>query len=343
MPSFGGNSWRQAWQILRGLVEDLEEKLQEEWATSIQAIERIEEFNCGGEWWVYVKTALPAVGSAMWLLLTPSAEEILENYLNPKTGRGGSRRGRRARRRWRGGNRGQRRLFFGNGIPDIDEEIGKRLPGGRAIRGRRIGPGEWLFWTGVDTMDRALWYFLLWEASQTFLTKWHSELLKSEQCSDLPETWLNYQSYRETDNIEGPFFDSDDTSNADYRFGWSKPDAGSTDTKLDRGVNAFVVCRNTMTVTGVNPEGYASGTIRRRVTAISADDTVRLLAQDLFDFQQQGEETIELPQIDAAQDVPNCRAVETRVNFLDGSVTGQTWNIVLQTNLSITGSQAPHE
>lgn len=184
-------AWRQAWQLLEDQVDNLGDILEEEWKGSVNAIEELREFDCGGQWTVYLRTALPAVGEALWLLLIPALDEILEEYLNPKSGRGGSRRGRRSRRQWRAGNRGQRRLFFSNFIPDMDEEIARRIPGGERIRGRRIGPGEWLFFTGIDALDRVFWHWLVWEASQTFLTEWASELQESEQCKKAEQRFFN--------------------------------------------------------------------------------------------------------------------------------------------------------
>lgn len=174
---------RQLLMFARDQADNIGEFLGEEWDSMVNGIEEFREIDCGGEWVVYVRTFLPAGAAALRLLLTPSPGEILENYLNPKNGRGGSRRGRRARRGWRRGRRGRRRLWFGNGIPDLDEEIARRLPGGRFVRGRRIGLGEHLFWTGIDTADRLLWYWLLWEASETLMTTWTSELIESRECS----------------------------------------------------------------------------------------------------------------------------------------------------------------
>lgn len=59
-----------------------------------QAIVDVWEIDCQGSWIVYVKTGVTAAGAALFLIVTPSFNEVLENYLQPKPGRLGGRRGR---------------------------------------------------------------------------------------------------------------------------------------------------------------------------------------------------------------------------------------------------------
>lgn len=194
---FSNPDWyRQAWQLIQEEANELKEDFQENIGDGWNAIQRVRHFDCEGEWVLYVQTALPAAAAALWLLLVPSIDEILENYLNPKSGRGGNRRGRRSRRRWQRTAPGARRLFWSRGIPDVDESIARWLPGGEAIRGRRVGPGERIFWTGIDVADRVLWYWLLTEAFDTFATTWQSEIQESGRCqtalpSRLAFSWLH--------------------------------------------------------------------------------------------------------------------------------------------------------
>ena len=150
--------------------------------STVQAILDIKEMDCGGNWTVYIKTAIPAAGAAMYLLIIPSFEEILENYLEPKAGRRGGRRGRRGERERRMNRWGARRLFFGGGIPDVDELIANRIFGRGFFKGRQVGPGEWLFWTGINVADSILWQWLVLEATETFFTTWQSGIMESGQC-----------------------------------------------------------------------------------------------------------------------------------------------------------------
>jgi len=151
---------------------------------SANAIVDIWEIDCEGEWIVWVKTGLEALGAGLYLLLVPSMEEIIENYLEPKAGRRGGRRGQRRERERRLNRAGQRRVFFRGGFPDIDHAIANRIPGRNFIAGRRIGPGEYLFWSGINNADRVLWYWLLIEATEVFTTTWQSGLLESGHCGE---------------------------------------------------------------------------------------------------------------------------------------------------------------
>jgi len=174
-------------QITRDALADIQDEITGQISNTAQAIVDIWEIDCQGKWILYVKTGLVASAHALWLLLTPSLEEIIESYLQPKPGRRGGRRGQRGDRERRINRAGQRRLYFRPAIPDIDNAIADALPGRNLIAGRRIGPGEHLFWTGIDVGDRFLWYWLLIEATETFATVWQSELIKSGQCNALQD------------------------------------------------------------------------------------------------------------------------------------------------------------
>jgi hypothetical protein len=175
--------FRQAWRLIREQARELGEDAREAIQNQFNTIEAIEEFDCGGDWALYVRTALDAAGDALWLLIVPDLGEILENFLNPKSTRGGSRRGRRNDRRWQRRGAGAARMAWRAAIPDVDDGLARIIPGFGRVQGRRVGPGEWVFWTGVDTLDRVFWYWLLWEATNTFTTEWLSELQESQQCS----------------------------------------------------------------------------------------------------------------------------------------------------------------
>lgn len=164
------------------LVKEAESSVSGTMHKGYNAILDIVEFDCGGYWTLYVKTAIPALGSALLLILTPSLEEIIESYLEPKPGRRGGRRGRRGERRTGRNRAGQRRIFFGGGIPDVDNAIADRIPGRGYFRGRNPRPGEYIFWTGVRVGDYIAWHWLLVQASVTFATEWQSGLLESGQC-----------------------------------------------------------------------------------------------------------------------------------------------------------------
>lgn len=309
----------------------------------MNAIERIEEFDCGGQWWVYARTALPAVGAAIWLLLTPSPEEVLENYLNPKNGRGGSRRGRRARRRWRAGGSGRRRLYFGNLIPDIDEEIARRIPGGRLVRGRRVGPGEWLFWTGIDAVDRVLWYWLLWEASQEFLTTWQSELLESGACRTDAEFYFNGQYSQENNQLTATFFDEEDDIFVGARFGFDKPSGGAVQCASRKGFTGRIAISNKMVFETIGTSGSGDVQIQRTVKIGYMDDSFAILLQQTDGLKWEGEETIFFDDMESSVEVENMRILETTYTRVSGSVTGSVLNVKCFGDITFAGKEGNHE
>ena len=172
-------------EITRQALQDFQDEVTGSIEDSANAIIDVWEIDCAGSWVVYVKTGLVAAGHALWMLLTPSLEEIMESYLEPKPGRRGGRRGSDRERKRGRSKAGQRRLFFPGGIPDVDNAIADIIPGRDLIASRRVGPGEALFWTTINVADRVLWYWLIVQATETFTTKWISGLLESGECKAL--------------------------------------------------------------------------------------------------------------------------------------------------------------
>lgn len=163
-------------------IFDIQDAASTSVAEGMQAIVDIVEMDCGGNWVVYVRTAIDAIPDAMVLFLVPSKGEVLENYLEPKKGRRGQRRGRDKDRKRRPGKGGKMRLFFGGGIPDIDNAVAGVIPGNAYFRARSPGAKEFIFWTSIEVADRVLWHWLLIEASATLATSWQSNLMESGAC-----------------------------------------------------------------------------------------------------------------------------------------------------------------
>ena len=185
-------------QITKDALEEIQDEITGQIVNTSQAIVDVWEIDCEGDWILYVKTATIAAGAALYLLLTPSLEEILESYLEPKPGRRHGRRGQRGDRGRRENRLGQRRLFFRPPIPDIDNAIADAIPGRSLLAGRRVGPGEHIFWTGVQVADTFLWYWLLIEATETFATRWQSEIIKSGQCNALQDGYFQASTPQQT-------------------------------------------------------------------------------------------------------------------------------------------------
>jgi hypothetical protein len=340
---FDPGPWHQAWQLLANQVEGFEDFLEEEWKTSMNAIAEIREFDCGGEWAVYVRTALPSVAAALWLLLVPSLDEILEEYLNPKQGRGGSRRGRRAERRWRMGNRGQRRLFFSNFLPDIDEEIAKRLPGGDAVRGRRIGPGEWLFWTAIDVADRIAWQYLIWEASQTFLTTWQSELMEANECRTSGDAYImgNYDSSGL--GLIATFFDDAEDITVAERVNFNQPDAGKIQVVDGKQVDGFLAISNSCTLDpGPDPVDIKAS-YRRTVEIVTHAGEVIQVAEEVDHIDTVAESPIQLTELNATAEVAGLVSVQTDFQVFNDSITGAWKEIRQRGNFAINGNARDRE
>ena len=182
LPSFPAPDIEGVLRVVHTVFLELENSAVGKITNITQSVQNIFEMDCGGEWVVYVNTGTKAVGKALWLLVTPSLDEILENYLNPKPGRRKGRRGQRGERTRKPGKGLGARLFWRPPIPDVDEAIAKLIPGGKIVRARPLLPGEWLFWTGIEIADNILLYWLLVEATETFTVTWMSELMKSGKC-----------------------------------------------------------------------------------------------------------------------------------------------------------------
>ena len=158
-------------------------KLRLPWKIRYQAIKQLIESPCHDKWSVLIKTALPAAANGIFILLTPTPEEVLEEYLHPKVGRRRGRfRGGGTRRRWDGRAAGWRRAFE-KGCPDVDEVIAHRLPGREIFAGRTAHGLERAFWLGIDVLDRLLWRWLLYEIGEQGTIIWASNIMESRFCS----------------------------------------------------------------------------------------------------------------------------------------------------------------
>ena len=178
----------------RPILEEAVDDVIRDIFNSFNAIIDIWEIDCEGEWVLWVKTGAQALGAALWLLITPSPQEIFESYLQPKPGRRGARRGLGKERSRHTNPVGRSRVWFRGGIPDLDNMIADRIPGRLAVAGRQLAAGEWLFWTGIQVADFVLWYWLVLEATETFATKWVSGLLESGQCKTPNDGTCQFQT-----------------------------------------------------------------------------------------------------------------------------------------------------
>lgn len=182
------------WPMLNEIGDFVEENaraawddIRETWGTGVQLTNQLRQVfsdQCADDWHLIIETALPAAGAALMLLLTPSPGEILENYLEPKALKSGGRGPKDKKKvRRKKGRSGRLRRSFPR-FPDVDRLIADRLPGRKAVEGRRATtPTRWVF-SGINTVDRFLWHWLLYEAGKTFITQWNSGLREARFCTE---------------------------------------------------------------------------------------------------------------------------------------------------------------
>jgi len=140
------------------------------------------EYGCYPHYSIWIDTLFPALGKVIWQLLFFGLDDVARGYFRPTNTRG---IGRRTRVPIRGQkNRANRaaRNVLRKGIPEIGEEIGKRLPGSKAIQGRKVSGLQRWFWVIDGVAQRALWYWLIADISEGFVVNWTTAIMESEAC-----------------------------------------------------------------------------------------------------------------------------------------------------------------
>lgn len=126
---------------------------------------------CDAPWTLYAELALPAAGEAALNLLAFGLDDIVRGYFRPK----GLRTGRHGRKGRKSGRRG-------GGIPEVGEEIGKRLPGAEQARGRHVSEGVKNLWMVDGVIQRGLFYWMIADVTLDFFATWLSAVQESEVC-----------------------------------------------------------------------------------------------------------------------------------------------------------------
>ena len=125
---------------------------------------------CEAPWFIYVETMGPAALKAFITLLTFGWDDVLRGFWRP---RGLGRRTGKRKKRWR---RAIPRF------PEIGEEIGKRLPGADAVKGRQWSCGGRNLWRIDTALQRGFFYWLVADVTNDFFFEWTSLLYKTEWC-----------------------------------------------------------------------------------------------------------------------------------------------------------------
>jgi len=130
------------------------------------------QWQCQGTLLLYVRTALPALGQLVLGLLEFDWDDVARGAIRPY------------------GPSGRRSLVAGARkpkwkieIPELGEEIGKRLPGVRLIKANRYWRWTRALWLVDVLIQRALYYFLIIDLVSEFLYNWSVGILRApEEC-----------------------------------------------------------------------------------------------------------------------------------------------------------------
>jgi len=141
----------------------------------VNYVVRFMENPCNAPWVVYFELAGPPLGKAIITLLSFGMDDIIRGFFKPKGLRSG-RHGRRGRR----GKGGKFRL------PEIGEEIGKRLPGAEEAKGRSVTQGVKNLWLIDGVLQRVLYYWLIVDVTATFFYDWATLINESAYCRSQP-------------------------------------------------------------------------------------------------------------------------------------------------------------
>jgi len=191
---------------------------------AVNAVTDFVEYGCYPKWTVWVDTLWPALGEAVIQVLSFGVGDVLRGYFRPTNLRGVGALTRGARRSSKGkaGKAGRLRRFAKP--PEIGDAIGKRLPGAEMVKGRKVTGLERRVWI-IDTQaQRLLWYWLVADISQNFVTNWTTAIMESEACRNIgsghcaatrtapqvmfPDTWSQFIFWTVTDNEPDNFFQS---------------------------------------------------------------------------------------------------------------------------------------
>ena len=130
------------------------------------------EWSCESNLIMYVETLLPAFGELMLALIDFDYDDVVRGFLRPYGP--ASRKTlvfdpRKSKFKWE--------------IPEIGEEIGKRIPGAKFFKASRVWGATRFLWVLDAVIQRALYYYLLIDVISEFLYNWSSGILRHEACA----------------------------------------------------------------------------------------------------------------------------------------------------------------
>lgn len=254
---------------------------------SLNTIRVLTESTCADKWDILIETALPAAGNALYMLIIPDPDEILENYLQPRGRRGTAKRAKQGFGRRQGTRWGQLRWWQKIGFPDVDQIIADILPGRDFFAGRQAGAPERWIWRGIDILDRGLWYWMLLDLSANFVVEWGSGIMESRFCTSPMGALFSGFGSLATNFSSSPFWlDADDVV-VGTNLNWVIHNDSSIErSNPDIPVRGTVVAHVTLTLTNQFPG--RSTNIRLRVVITSDDGQGGELLTDYMEVQSGG-------------------------------------------------------
>lgn len=170
--------------------------------SKVGAISRYWSEQCQTPWTAIMETIPGAAAKPVIGLLSFGLDDVLRGYLRPR----GLKPGRKFAPK--------KRFYNRPTIPELGEEIGKRIPGAETIKGRQFGAIEKFLWIADGAMQRALYYVMVFDA---VLDTWYnsvSALRKQGYCSTStppkahngPRTWIRFTALHDFQPTAPPEF-----------------------------------------------------------------------------------------------------------------------------------------
>jgi hypothetical protein len=144
------------------------ERAPERYYRRLNTIVDMFEWYCQDHALVYIQTMLPALGETVLALLAFDWDDVVRGFLRPSGPY--ARKSlvfdpRKAKWEWE--------------IPELGEEIGKRIPGAKLIKANKIWGKTRFLWVIDGLIQRVLYYFLILDIVTEFLYNWSSAVLRA--------------------------------------------------------------------------------------------------------------------------------------------------------------------
>lgn len=130
------------------------------------------EWSCEGNLIMYVETLLPALGEFVLGLIDFDWDDVARGFMRPAGP--ASRKTlvfdpRKSKWRWE--------------IPELGEEIGKRIPGAKFFKSSRVWGATRVLWVIDGVIQRALYWYMIVDLVSDFFYNWSSGILRHEACA----------------------------------------------------------------------------------------------------------------------------------------------------------------